>query len=68
MYTIVDVETGEIYTKEQIKSLILKTIKYEHSAANVFRPDGTKFKRHTTIRIVQVVGKQETINFFNEEN
>lgn len=65
MYTIVDVDTGEVYTKEEARNLILKTVEYEHSKTNVLRPDGTKYKRHATTRIVKCLGKQEVIDFEN---
>lgn len=63
-YIIVDADTGEIYTKKQTKSLILKTLKYEHGTEKQISSDGSRKTIHKTIRIVQCIGRQT--NLFEE--
>lgn len=61
MYIIVDIDTGEVYSKKDTENLILKTIKYEHSTEKRIRPDGSKAVIHQTIRVVKKNGEQKTL-------
>ncbi|UPW41242.1 replication initiator protein [Sigmofec virus UA08Rod_4774] len=64
-YEIIDIETGEIYTSEQIKSKTLKTISYEKHKQFERRPDGTKRTIWRTKRFVKEVGANQLELKFN---
>lgn len=60
-YTVVNIDTGEIYTKSEYTKLKnqLKTISYDKKNRKGTRPDGSKYTWYETKRFVQKVGKDQ---------
>lgn len=66
-YEIVDIDTGEIYTKSEYTRIKnqLKTISYDKKSRKGTRADGTRYTWYETKRFVQKIGKDQ-LTLFDE--